>query len=162
MIKEMIAYKKILLSLLFLTIALQSALAQGTDSSGQEPLQGLKSEDPIAQIKACREIAKSKNEAAIPLLINLLENSPDREVQWNSAVALGLIAKPGQSTSALIKSARAGSTKSVRYASLVALASIQDESVKREYMELINWTLNESNDELAKDLIQKIKSKVGL
>ncbi len=126
----------------------------------------LDSTEPLVQIAAIRALAAKKEEKANPKLISLLETSKDRGVLWNSARALGVInaQKKGPATDALIKVATASKYKTVRYAAVLSLASIGDDSKKTELCGVLKWTLQDekSDDEFAKDLAKKLVEKSTL
>ena len=150
-----------ILAICSISIAPLSAEEVKATQTEEAAIAALNSNEPAAQVIACRNLGILKAEKAISPLINLLKNSPDREVQWNAAMALGMIGKAGPATDALLDAAKNSPSKSVRYASLVGLANIQDDDKKEQAKAVAQWTLDSSDDELAKDLVQHAKEKLG-
>ena len=148
--------------ILFLLVLAPVGLSAQEQGGSSNPLADLQSTDPYTQVTGCRKVAEAKNGQAINPLIQLLETSSNREVQWNAALALGMIGQAGPATDALLKSAKGSGYKSVRYASLLGLANLQDPNKKSEFMDVVKWTQENSNDDLAKDLVEKIRSKAGI
>jgi len=125
----------------------------------EEYLQDLNGEDTRAKIVACRELGKAQVEQAIKPLIGILTGSPDKELRWNAAMALGMIKKAGETTQALLTAAKDDKSKTVRYTSLLGLANIQDKNKINEFLDVARWTRDNSNDDLAKDLATLVLKK---
>ena len=125
----------------------------------EEYLADLKSNDPLLQITACKKLGGKKVTDAIPELIKLLDNSRDTEVQWNAAMSLGMIGKAGPATDTLLKHAKDNKSKVVRYAAIVGLANIQDKDKRDQIIEAMKWTQANSDDPMAKDLVNKFIGK---
>lgn len=132
------------------------------EKSSSDYIADLNSDNPQLQREACRALGEKQVKEAVPNLITLLENSKDNEVQWNAALALGLIKVPGPATDALLKAAREGKTKAVRYAALLALANIQDKAKLAQYKEIAEWTRTQSDDDLARDLVERYFKEQGI
>ena len=128
--------------------------------SDDQLLADLDSGDPARQSASCRELGKRKLERASADLVALLTKGTTVDVRRNAAAALGLIKKGGATTEALLKSAREDKDMTVRYGALVALANIQDKDKANETLEVMRWTRDSSEDELAKDLVSKLLAKL--
>ena len=121
-------------------------------------IQSLSSQNPLAQIEACRQLGEDQNKDAIAPLIQLMENTGDDQVAAAAAAALGAIGEKGEATTAILRVASKTDSAGLQYASVAALANLKDEEQKEDVMNLLARIEENSGDELLKDLASKVKT----
>ena len=122
----------------------------------EEYLADLNSSDMQVQIEACQYLGEKKEVSAVESLVFLLEDEGvDSHVKVASANALASIGKQAGVSAALLRSAQESKNPSVRYASFLALASLEDEEKEADMKELV-VDLMKSSDPYLRDLAQKI------
>jgi HEAT repeat protein len=128
------------------------------EKSVDEYIADLQSSDAAVQIQACRSLGAAKAEGATGALAQLLLNSSDDRVAAHAAAALGAIGKKGEASAALVQAAGSSNRPAVQYASLLALANIDDDDREEDLERLLDAVSQSDADALNRDLAEKLKA----
>lgn len=135
------------------------------EKSTEEHIKSLSSGSDSEKYESAVALGKNKEKSAIPELIQLLNRNNEPKIATATAISLGKIAEPGDSTIALKNKIISSENGDIVYASLASLLNIttKNEKLEDSTKEAFEYAdKNRRSDEFVADLLDLIKKKLKL
>lgn len=154
--------QQIFLALLFTCIAIPTYASQEGKTTQDSKSVDLLTGSDTEKIQAIQKIIKDKDSSQIPNIIIVLKESQNPAVASQAAIALGVLGKKPESTTALKEKIESTEDGNVVYACILSLFNLHRKDSKKdpEVEAAIRYSLeNRRNDPFVVDFLDKIKDK---